>query len=114
MAPKRKRASASAAEETEETASTDLETTNGAIPVAERMFNVQVYRENRPLPKKPRSGDWSEILEQDGWRPEDKAIKYRVSPGAQWDGMKKYKNFVGKYLQAPVFCCCNSKTSSVQ
>ena len=103
MATKRKRASTSAADETSETGSTDVDTTNGAIPIADRVFNVRVFKEVKSPKKKPRPqsrlGNWSEVLEEEGWDEKDKPIKYQVSPGAQWDAMKKYKNFVGKCQQ---------------
>ena len=99
MANKRKRESASTSrvEETSETGSTDLETVNGNIAVADRVYEVQVYKDGKSVPKKPRSGEWSELLEQEGWEVGEKAIHYRMSPISDWDGMKRYKNFVGEH-----------------
>ena len=104
MATKRKRASISAAEETSETASTDIDTANGNIPVADRVFEIQVYKDGKSAPKKPRNGDWSDLHEQEGWDHNDKPIYYRISPSRQWESMKKYKNFVGESspLRSPI------------
>lgn len=100
---KRKRVSASGSqpEETSETASTDIDTNNGTIPVADRVFDVQVYPQGKSAPKKPRgNGDWSDLLEQEGWDIGDKPTYYRINPIKKWDAMKKYKNFVGKFKRA--------------
>ena len=100
---KRKRTSASAshAEETSETASTDVDTVNGTIPVAENVFDVKVFHEGKTSPKKGKSGQGSVLSQQPGWDSTDKPIHYQINPRTQWDGLKKYQKFVGKSCTVP-------------
>ena len=97
---KRENAVASSVEETSETGSTDDKTMSGNILVAERIFEVQVYKDRKSISKKPRIGEWSELLEQKGWEPDDMSIHYRISPISTWDQMKNYTKFVGEYQRA--------------
>ena len=97
---KRNSASASHAEETSETASTDVDTVNGTIPVAENVFNVKVFHEGKTFPKKGKSRQGSVLLQQPGLDSTDKAIHYQITPGTEWDGLKKYQKFTGRSCAA--------------
>lgn len=46
---------------------------------------------------KNRMDDHSAPKDEAGFDAADKAVTYMVTPGAMWDGMKKYKNFIGKF-----------------
>jgi len=45
---------------------------------------------------KNRMDDRTAPKDEAGFMDGDKAVTYMVTPGAQWDGLKKYKNFIGK------------------
>ena len=62
-----------------------------------------VYAKPRDLkPKKHKSSsknradDRTAPKDEAGFTDKDKAVTYMVTPGVQWDALKKYKNFIGK------------------
>ena len=89
---KRKRGSRSFSHTKE---SSDVGTANGNIAIAENPFEVKI------LPRKIKSGQGLDFLQQPQWNLMDETIDYRIRPrpkwdGPEWDGLKEYQKFVGK------------------
>ena len=61
---------------------------------ADQTYHVQVLKTKTvPQNKRRKTVDWTEVKFESDW-PGD-PVPYRISPGADWENLRKYKNFVG-------------------
>jgi hypothetical protein len=85
------------------------ETSHAAPSFTAPPFKI-VYAKPRDLkPKKhkrKRADDRTVPKDEAGFTDKDKAVTYMVTPGALWDSLKKYKNFIGT-LHWETGCCRN-------
>ena len=103
---KRKRDSGSAfsdpSQQETQSASTEQGTPRPAPDTAQAPFSIEILKDTKSRPKKRRIGtkskpqEWSEVKEEDPIGCDGPRVAYSVCPGRQWDGIKRYKNFVGR------------------
>ena len=90
------------AEDLSEAPQMELET----VPVTSSPFTVVYAKLGDVKPKKSRTGannkmdynDHTAAKDEVGMTESDPATTYMVLPGSLWDSMKKYKNFIGMFL----------------